>query len=51
LKERTPKTDKALARESIQDENTLIQEPPSDFGIRLMDVEEVILSIRPYGLV
>jgi uncharacterized membrane protein YdbT with pleckstrin-like domain len=32
-------------------ENTNNQEPPSDFGIRLLDGEEVILSLRPYRFV
>jgi len=27
------------------------QEPPSDFGIRLMDDEEVLFSLRPYRFV
>jgi len=27
------------------------QEPPSDFGIRLMEGEEVLLSLRPYRFV
>ena len=27
------------------------QEPPSDFGIRLMDGEEVLFSLRPYRFV
>ena len=27
------------------------QEPPSDFGIRLMDGEQVLLSMRPYRFV
>ena len=31
--------------------NPTSQEPPSDFGIRLMDGEEVIFSLRPYGFV
>jgi uncharacterized membrane protein YdbT with pleckstrin-like domain len=29
----------------------MIQEPPSDFGIRLMDGEEAIISLRPYRFV
>lgn len=28
-----------------------IQDPPSDFGIRLLDGEEVIFSLRPYRFV
>lgn len=28
-----------------------LQDPPSDFGIRLMDGEEVIFSLRPYRFV
>lgn len=34
----------------MNDENTT-QDPPSDFGIRLMDGEEVIFSLRPYRFV
>ena len=29
----------------------MIQEPPSDFGIRLMDGEEALISLRPYRFV
>src|SRR5258708_11538182 len=29
----------------------IVQEPPSDFGIRLMDEEEVLFSLRPYRFV
>ena len=29
----------------------MIQDPPSDFGIRLMDDEEALLSLRPYRFV
>lgn len=32
-------------------DNTSSQEPPSDFGIRLMEGEEVIFSLRPYRFV
>ncbi len=32
-------------------ENTTTQEPPSDFGIRLMEGEQVIFSLRPYRFV
>jgi len=32
-------------------ENPVITEPPSDFGIRLMDGEHVIVSLRPYRFV
>ena len=35
----------------MNENSTHIQEPPSDFGIRLMDSEEVILSLRPYRFV
>jgi uncharacterized membrane protein YdbT with pleckstrin-like domain len=35
----------------MNDDRTNNQEPPSDFGIRLMDGEEVILSLRPYRFV
>ena len=35
----------------MNDDNTNNQDPPSDFGIRLMDGEEVILSLRPYRFV
>jgi uncharacterized membrane protein YdbT with pleckstrin-like domain len=35
----------------MNDENTAPQEPPSDFGIRLMEAEEVIFSLRPYRFV
>lgn len=31
--------------------NIIIQEPPSDFGIRLMEEEKVIFSLRPYRFV
>jgi hypothetical protein len=31
--------------------NLTIQDPLSDFGIRLMDGEEVIFSLRPYRFV
>lgn len=31
--------------------NPICQEPPSDFGIRLMEREEVIFSLRPYRFV
>jgi uncharacterized membrane protein YdbT with pleckstrin-like domain len=31
--------------------NVTSQDPPSDFGIRLMDGEEVIFSLRPYRFV
>ncbi len=31
--------------------NTTAQDPPSDFGIRLMDEEQVIFSLRPYRFV
>ena len=34
---------------SNNDDNT--QEPPSDFGIRLMDGEQVIFSLRPYRFI
>src|SRR4029077_20424528 len=33
------------------DSNVTSQDPPSDFGIRLMDGEEVIFSLRPYRFV
>jgi uncharacterized membrane protein YdbT with pleckstrin-like domain len=33
------------------DENTVVQDPPSDFGIRLMEGEKVIFSLRPYRFV
>ena len=32
-------------------DTTTIQDPPSDFGIRLMEGEEVIFSLRPYRFV
>lgn len=35
----------------MSDDDRHIQEPPSDFGIRLMAGEEVILSLRPYQFV
>ena len=35
----------------MSDDNIGSQEPPSDFGIRLMDGEEVIFSLRPYRFV
>ncbi len=35
----------------MNNENTTTQEPPSDFGIRLMEGEEVIFSLRPYRFV
>jgi uncharacterized membrane protein YdbT with pleckstrin-like domain len=35
----------------MTENNTAIQDPPSDFGIRLMDDEEVLLSLRPYRFV
>ena len=35
----------------MDNENTNSQEPPSDFGIRLMEGEEVIFSLRPYRFV
>ena len=35
----------------MSDDNPTTQEPPSDFGIRLMDGEEVIFSLRPYRFV
>jgi uncharacterized membrane protein YdbT with pleckstrin-like domain len=35
----------------MNDNNANSQEPPSDFGIRLMDGEEVIFSLRPYRFV
>ncbi len=33
------------------DENTVAQDTPSDFGIRLMEGERVIFSLRPYRFV
>src|SRR6266542_2298316 len=38
-------------RTHMNDHNTSSQEPPSDFGIRLMEGEEVIFSLRPYRFV
>jgi uncharacterized membrane protein YdbT with pleckstrin-like domain len=35
----------------VNNSNSNSQEPPSDFGIRLMDGEEVIFSLRPYRFV
>jgi len=35
----------------MSDDTLTHQDPPSDFGIRLMDGEEVILSLRPYRFV
>jgi len=35
----------------MRDDNIDSQDPPSDFGIRLMDGEEVIFSLRPYRFV
>ncbi len=35
----------------MTESNKVIQEPPSDFGIRLMEGEEVLLSLRPYRFV
>jgi len=35
----------------MNNDNLVSQEPPSDFGIRLMDGEEVIFSLRPYRFV
>ncbi len=35
----------------MNNDNPVSQEPPSDFGIRLMDGEEVIFSLRPYRFV
>ncbi len=35
----------------MNDHSTSSQEPPSDFGIRLMEGEEVIFSLRPYRFV
>ena len=35
----------------MNDEKIGNQEPPSDFGIRLMDGEEVIFSLRPYRFI
>ena len=35
----------------MNNENITSQEPPSDFGIRLMEGEEVIFSLRPYRFV
>jgi hypothetical protein len=35
----------------MNNNNANSQEPPSDFGIRLMDGEEVIFSLRPYRFV
>ena len=35
----------------MNDSNMTHQEPPSDFGIRLMEGEEVIFSLRPYRFV
>jgi len=32
-------------------DNSTIQDPPSDYGIRLMDGENVIFSLRPYRFV
>jgi len=32
-------------------DNSVSEEPPSDFGIRLMEGEEVIFSLRPYRFV
>ena len=35
----------------LDNDNTTTQEPPSDFGIRLMDGEEVLASLRPYRFI
>jgi uncharacterized membrane protein YdbT with pleckstrin-like domain len=35
----------------MNNQTTIIQEPPSDFGIRLMEGEELIFSLRPYRFV
>ena len=35
----------------MSDDRRGYQQPPSDFGIRLMDGEEVIFSLRPYRFV
>ena len=35
----------------MKSDNSNVQDPPSDFGIRLMDGEEVIFSLRPYRFV
>ncbi len=35
----------------MNNDNAASQEPPSDFGIRLMEGEEVIFSLRPYRFV
>lgn len=35
----------------MAESNKVIQEPPSDFGIRLMEGEEVLISLRPYRFV
>ena len=35
----------------MNSESTASQEPPSDFGIRLMEGEDVIFSLRPYRFV
>jgi len=35
----------------MTDTSSIRQEPPSDFGIRLMDGEEMIFSLRPYRFV
>lgn len=36
---------------TMAESNKVIQEPPSDFGIRLMEGEEVLISLRPYRFV
>jgi uncharacterized membrane protein YdbT with pleckstrin-like domain len=35
----------------MNNDNSAVQEPPSDFGIRLMEEEEIIFSLRPYRFV
>ena len=35
----------------MTDQNTVTQDPPSDFGIRLMEGETLIFSLRPYRFV
>lgn len=35
----------------MTESKNVIQEPPSDFGIRLMEGEEVLISLRPYRFV
>ena len=35
----------------MTEKNIVIQDPPSDFGIRLMDGESVICSLRPHRFV